>query len=54
MKKLTALELVLARAMAYWYGGFHCDETFFDTVDVDTADSMFLALNGCTLRSVKL
>ena len=53
MKKLTPLETVLAKAMAYWYGGYHCDETFFDSVDVDTADSMFLALNGHNLRSVK-
>ena len=45
-RDLTKLETVLAKALAYWYGGYHCDETFFNSVEVDTADSMFSALNG--------
>ena len=51
--KLTDLETVLARAMAYWYFGDKCDETLFDNADLDTADSLMVALNGHNLGSVK-
>ena len=51
--KLTDLETVLARAMAYWYFGAACDETIFDNADLDTADSLMVALNGRNLRSPK-
>ena len=52
--KLTELETVLARAMAHWYFGDAYDETFFDNADLDTADSLMVALNGRNLRTVKL
>ena len=52
--KLTYLETVLARAMAHWYFGDRCDETLFDTAELDTADSLFSTVNGHVLRGVRL
>ena len=50
---LTDLETVLARAMAYWYFGYHCDETMFKNAELDTADSLFSTVNGRIFRGFK-
>ena len=51
--KLNALETVLAKAIAQWYFGEKCDETFFDDAEIDTADSLMVMVNGRVLRGVK-